>query len=81
MASGLALNGLAQPVQAADGLDFAYVAILAPETVTVINGTTKTVKFNIQNVGGLTADEVTAVRLEVAPCDGRYVVVVTGVDR
>ncbi|SDT72691.1 hypothetical protein SAMN04489716_6470 [Actinoplanes derwentensis] len=57
-ASGLALNGLALPAQAADEQDFAYVAILAPETVTVINGQAKTVKFDLYNISDTKTNNV-----------------------
>ncbi|HWS36455.1 MAG TPA: hypothetical protein VN408_27435 [Actinoplanes sp.] len=58
VASGLALNGLALPAHAADEQDFAYVAIIAPETVTVINGQTKTVKFDVYNISSTKTDNV-----------------------
>lgn len=58
VASGLALNGLALPAHAADEQDFAYIAIIAPETVTVINGQTKTVKFDVYNISSTKTDNV-----------------------
>ena len=50
-ASGLALTGPAIPAQAADEPELAYIGILSPETVTVINGQSKTVKFDLYNLG------------------------------
>lgn len=60
-AAGLALTGLATPAHAAPELDFAYVGILSPETVTVINGQTKTVKFDLFNLSEVPAENVTLV--------------------
>ncbi|MFD1370949.1 COG1361 family protein [Actinoplanes sichuanensis] len=58
-ASALVVGGLALPAQAADGLgDFAYVGILSPETVTVINGQSKTVKFDLYNLGTSAVEDV-----------------------
>jgi hypothetical protein len=48
--SALVVGGLALPARAEDPGDFAYVGILSPETVTVINGQTKTVKFDLYNI-------------------------------
>ncbi|WP_433793027.1 hypothetical protein [Actinoplanes sp. CA-252034] len=51
-ASVLAVGGLALPARAADGTGaFDYVGILSPETVTVINGQSKTVRFDLYNLG------------------------------
>ncbi|WP_143134027.1 hypothetical protein [Actinoplanes philippinensis] len=50
--SVLAVSGLALPARAAEGTgEFDYVGILSPETVTVINGQSKTVKFDLYNLG------------------------------
>ncbi|GIE35284.1 hypothetical protein Ait01nite_083290 [Actinoplanes italicus] len=57
--SGLAAGGLALPAHAESEVgDFAYVGILSPETVTVINGQSKTVKFDLYNLSTVTAERV-----------------------
>lgn len=57
--SALAVGGLALPARAADGLgDLAYVGIISPETVTVINGQAKTVKFDLYNLGTVKVEDV-----------------------
>jgi hypothetical protein len=56
--SALAVGGLALPAQAEDPGDLAYVGILSPETVTVIHGQTKTVKFDLYNIGGGAVEDV-----------------------
>ncbi len=58
-AAGLTLTGLATPAQAASEMDFAYVGIVVPETVTVVNGQTKTVKFDLYNLSDVAAENVT----------------------
>ena len=57
-ASGLALSGLALPAQAAPDMDLPFVGILGPEAVTVINGQSKTVKFELYNVASAPAEDV-----------------------
>ncbi|MFC4063867.1 hypothetical protein [Actinoplanes subglobosus] len=55
----VAAAGLALPAQAAEGTgDFAYVGIFSPETVTVINGQSKTVKFDVYNLGTSAVEDV-----------------------
>jgi hypothetical protein len=57
--SGLAVGGLALPAQAGPQTgDLAYVGILSPETVTVINGQSKTVKFDLYNLSEVAAEDV-----------------------
>jgi hypothetical protein len=57
--SGLAAGGLAMPAQAEPEVgDFAYIGILSPETVTVINGQVKTVKFDLFNLSDVAAENV-----------------------
>jgi hypothetical protein len=58
-ASVLAVGSLALPARAAEGPgEFAYVGILTPETVTVVNGQTKTVKVDVYNVGDGAVEDV-----------------------
>ncbi|MEV0901427.1 hypothetical protein [Actinoplanes sp. NPDC049802] len=57
-ASGLALTGLSLPAQAADEVEVPYIGIISPETVTVINGQSKTVKFDLYNLSDVTAENV-----------------------
>ncbi|MEU4155582.1 hypothetical protein [Actinoplanes sp. NPDC026670] len=58
-ASVLVVSGLALPAQAAEGTgDFAYVGIFSPESVTVINGQSKTVKFDLYNLGTSGVEDV-----------------------
>ncbi|MEV4275917.1 hypothetical protein [Actinoplanes xinjiangensis] len=55
----LVVGSLALPARAAEGPgEFAYVGILGPETVTVINGQTKTVKVDLYNVGDGAVEDV-----------------------
>jgi hypothetical protein len=55
----VAAAGLALPAQAAEGTgDFAFAGIFSSETVTVINGQSKTVKFDIYNLGNTAARDV-----------------------
>src|SRR5690242_11587514 len=57
--AGLAAGGLTLPAHAESEVgDFAYVGILSPETVTVINGQSKTVKFDLYNLSTVTAERV-----------------------
>ncbi|WP_433828031.1 hypothetical protein ACQP2E_01130 [Actinoplanes sp. CA-015351] len=56
--SGLAVTGLALPAQAAEEEDFPYVAVIGPETVTVISGQSKTVKVDVYNVTDIAAKDV-----------------------
>jgi hypothetical protein len=57
--SGLAAGGLAMPAQAEPEVgEFAYIGILSPETVTVINGQLKTVKFDLYNLSEVAAEKV-----------------------
>ncbi|MEU8655470.1 hypothetical protein [Actinoplanes philippinensis] len=57
--SVLAVSSLALPARAAEGTgEFDYVGILSPETVTVINGRSKTVKFDLYNLGDGVARDV-----------------------
>ncbi|MEU4622416.1 hypothetical protein AB0G04_20920 [Actinoplanes sp. NPDC023801] len=57
--SALAVGGLALPAQAEPELGgFAYIGILSPETVTVINGQSKTVKFDLYNLSEVAAEDV-----------------------
>ncbi|MDI6100639.1 hypothetical protein QLQ12_18690 [Actinoplanes sp. NEAU-A12] len=58
VAAGLTLTGLALPARAADDLELAYVGILGPETVTVVNGQSKTVRFDLYNLGAAAEDVV-----------------------
>ncbi|MBO3740847.1 hypothetical protein [Actinoplanes flavus] len=57
-AAGLAVTGLALPAQAADEVEVPYIGIFSPETVTVINGQSKTVKFDLYNLSGVSAKDV-----------------------
>lgn len=60
VAGSLALTGLALPAEAADTpeSEMPMVGILSPETVTVINGQSKTVKVDVWNVGADAAEDV-----------------------
>ncbi|GAA4944134.1 hypothetical protein [Actinoplanes utahensis] len=57
-ASGLAVTGLALPAQADPKVDVPYVGIFGPEAVTVINGQSKTVKFELYNLSSVAAKDV-----------------------
>ncbi|WP_157441286.1 COG1361 family protein [Actinoplanes awajinensis] len=61
VAVGLAVSGLALPAQAADSIlpGFALVLLDITDTVTVIDGQSKTVKFEVYNLGGAAAENVT----------------------
>ncbi|GLY05820.1 MULTISPECIES: hypothetical protein [Actinoplanes] len=60
VASGLAVTGLTLPAQAEEPseLELPYAALLTPETVTVINGQSKTVKVEVYNVSSVAAKNV-----------------------
>ncbi|MBG0565288.1 hypothetical protein [Actinoplanes aureus] len=60
VAGSLALTGLAMPARAAETPepDMPMLGILSPETVTVINGQSKTVKIDVWNVGNAVKDVV-----------------------
>ncbi|MEV6305089.1 hypothetical protein AB0M02_37145 [Actinoplanes sp. NPDC051861] len=59
VAAGLALTWPALPARADEPLlDTPFVAVLAPETVTVIDGRSKTVKVEVVNIGGAAEDVV-----------------------
>ncbi|MBB2945030.1 hypothetical protein FB565_004763 [Actinoplanes lutulentus] len=57
LVSGLAVTGLALPAQAAEE-EFPFVAVLGPETVTVISGQSKTVELDIYNLTTIAAKDV-----------------------
>ncbi|GGN47439.1 hypothetical protein GCM10010109_83660 [Actinoplanes campanulatus] len=57
-ASGLAVTGLSLPAQAAEEVEVPYIGIFSPETVTVINGQSKTVKFDLYNLSDVSAKNV-----------------------
>ncbi|WP_328464396.1 hypothetical protein OHA21_40660 [Actinoplanes sp. NBC_00393] len=69
VAGSLAFAGLATPAQAEEipEFDVPLVGILSPETVTVINGQSKTVKFDLFNIGGGAAKNVVLDFGTVAP--------------
>jgi hypothetical protein len=58
LAAGLALSGLALPAQAEPALDFPILFLDLTDTITVADGLSKTVSFEISNMGGAAAENV-----------------------
>ncbi|BCY08174.1 hypothetical protein [Actinoplanes sp. L3-i22] len=58
LAAGLALSGLALPAHAESALDFPIVFLDLTESITVVDGLSKTVTFEMRNVGGGAAENV-----------------------
>ncbi|WP_229071772.1 hypothetical protein [Actinoplanes sp. DH11] len=56
--AGMAVTGLALPAQAAEDGDIPFVTFTGPETVTVVSGQSKTVKFSLYNTGTVPAEDV-----------------------
>ncbi len=58
LAAGLAVTGLALPARADSITDFPLLVLDLTDTITVIDGQSKTVKFEVDNFGGGAAEDV-----------------------